>query len=213
MKRLTTIFLSLFLMTTAVQVAASPIIFQEGVSYRAIKGASSTYQGGKVDVVEMLWYGCQTCYVMQPELEQWAKNAGQRIAYRKMPAVTEESMVLLARAYYAAEVLGVKERIHKPLFAAIHESRRQIASEADVIEFFEEQGVAAQDFERALNSHYVSGKLRRARMMSERYGINGAPSVIVDGQYLVDPSMVSSPRRFIEVIDFLVTRALTTKRP
>jgi len=219
MKRVTiipwglTVFLSLFFISTAVQAAPpSQIIFQKDVSYKEIEGARSSYQGGKVDVLEMLWYGCQTCYVIQADLEHWIDGAGQSISYRRMPAVTEDNMMLLARAFYAAEVLGVMNKTHKPLFAAIHESQRQMKTEADVVEFFEEQGVAAKDFKRALNSNYVSGKLRRAKMMSDRYGIHGAPSVIVDGKYLVDPSMVSSPRRFVEVIDFLVNKVRTTVR-
>ncbi len=213
MKRLTIIFLSLFFISTMVQAAPhGPRLFQKNVSYKEIEGATSTYQGGKVDVLEMLWYGCQTCYLIQGELAQWVEGAGETITYRRMPAVTEDNMMLLARSFYAAEVLGVMSKAHKPLFSAIHDARRQMKSEEDVIEFFEEQGVAAKDFERALHSAYVNGKLRRARIMSNRFGIQGAPSVIVDGKYLVDPSMVRSPQEFIAVIDFLVGKVRTTVR-
>ncbi len=229
MRRLTVIFLSLFtlsIISVSVQgslgVQAAPQrlppkseaghVFHKEVHYKEIEGGKSIYQGEQVDVLELLWYGCKTCYLIQDDLEQWVASAGKTITYRRMPAVTEDHMMLLARAFYTAEVLGVMAKTHKPLFAAIHESSRKLQSEQEVGEFFLEQGVAAKDFKRAMSSAYVNGKLRRARIMSQRYGIQGAPSIIIDGQYLVDPSMVRSPREFIEVVGFLVGKVRSTVR-
>jgi len=213
MKRLTIIFLSLFVISATAQLSAAPQrLFQKNVHYKEIEGATSSYQGEKIDVLELLWYGCQTCYAIQSDLEHWVEGAGSTINYRRMPAVVHDNMMLLARAFYAAEVLGVMGKTHKPLFAAIHESRRQFTTEEEVVEFFTEQGIAEKNFQRALHSAYVNGKIRRARIMSNRFGIQGAPSVIVDGKYLVDPSMVRSPREFIEVVGFLVNKVRTTVR-
>ncbi len=213
MKRLTIIFLSLFFIAGLAQASPHPQrLFQKDISYKEIEGATSNYQGGQVEVLELLWYGCQTCYLVQSAFEQWSASAGSTIKYQRMPAVTQDDMILLARTYYAAEVLNVLPKTHQPLFTAIHDARRKMQSETDVIEFFEEQGVAAKDFTQALNSNYVNGKLRRARIMSERFGIQGVPSVIVDGKYLVDASMVRSPAEFVEVIDYLVNKVKTTVR-
>ncbi len=213
MKRVTIIFMSLFFISAIAQATPPIQLYQKGVSYQEIAGAESTYQGDKVDVLEMLWYGCQSCYMIQGDLEQWVEGSAKVITYRRMPAVTDDNMILLARTFYAAEVLGVMDKVHKPLFTAIHDAKRQMTTEEQVGEFFEEQGVSSKDFFSALNSNYVNGKLRRARMMSSRYGIKGAPSVIVDGKYLVDPSMVTSPRQFVAVINFLVNKVRTTVRP
>ncbi|VAW90442.1 hypothetical protein MNBD_GAMMA17-23 [hydrothermal vent metagenome] len=214
MKRLTTTVLSLFFVAITAQVTAAPSqqLFQKDLHYKEIDGAISSYQGDKVEVLELLWYGCQTCYVIQGDLENWVAGVGKAINYRRMPAVVEDNMMLLARAFYAAEVLGVMSKIDKPLFSAIHESRRQLLTEAAVAEFFVEQGVAEKDFTRALHSAYVNGKIRRSRIMSQRYGIQGAPSIIVDSKYLVDPSLVRSPEEFIDVVDFLVNKVRTTVR-
>ncbi len=212
MKRLTTILLTLIFVGLAAQVTAAPLqqSFQKDRHYKEINGAQSTYQGEKVEVLELLWYGCQTCYVIQEGLENWIAGNGKAINYRRMPAVVHDNMMLLARAFYAAEVLGVMSKIHKPLFSAIHESRRQLITEEAVADFFAEQGVAEKDFTRALNSAYVNGKIRRSRIMSRRYGIQGSPSIIVDGRYLVDPSLVRSPEEFIDVVDFLVHKVRAT---
>jgi len=214
MKRLTITILSLFFVAITAQVTAAPTqqFFQKGVHYKEVDGAQSSYQGEKVEVLELLWYGCQTCYVIQGGLENWVAGAGNTINYRRMPAVVHDNMMLLARAFYAAEVLGVMSKIHKPLFSAVHESRRQLVTETAVAEFFVEQGVAEKDFTRALNSAYVNGKIRRSRIMSQRYGIQGAPSIIVDSKYLVDPSLVRSPEEFIDVVGFLVNKVRTTVR-
>jgi len=214
MKRLTTILLSLFFVAAVPQLMAapSPQFFQKDLHYKEIEGAKSSYQGGKVEVMELLWYGCQTCYVMQGNLESWVASAGSTINYRRIPAVVNDEMILLARAFYAAEVLGVMSKIHKPLFSAVHESRRKLLTEEAVAEFFDEQGVTKKDFTRALHSAYVNGKIRRSRIMSHRYGIQGAPTIIIDSKYLVDPSLVRSPDELIDVVDFLVNKVRTTVR-
>lgn len=213
MKRLALLLLSLFCFSVVAQAAPVPQrMFQKGVHYVEISGVASTYSGGKVDVLELLWYGCPVCHMIQPDLEHWAGSMGSVITYRRMPAVTNDQMQLLARAFYAAEALGVMGKSHSRLFHAIHESRRQMTSERDLIEFFDELGVAQKDFERAMNSKYVNDKLRRAKSIANRFGIQGAPSIVVDGRYLVDPSMVRNPQEFVEVIDFLVNRVRTTVR-
>ncbi|PCI12688.1 MAG: hypothetical protein COB71_08560 [Thiotrichales bacterium] len=212
MKRLTTILLTLFFVGLTAQVNAAPLqqSFQKDRHYKEIEGAQSTYQGEKVEVLELLWYGCQTCYVIQEGLKDWQIGRGNAINYRRMPAVVQDNMMLLARAFYAAEVLGVMGKIDKALFSAIHESRRELVTEAAVAAFFAEQGIPEKDFTRALNSAYVNGKIRRSRIMSQRYGIQGAPSIIVDSRYLVDPSLVRSPAEFIDVVDFLVDKVRAT---
>jgi len=214
MKRLTIILLSLFFVATTQPLMAAPSsqLFQKDRHYKEIEGAKSSYQGDKVEVMELLWYGCQTCYVIQGNLESWVESAGSAIKYRRIPAVVNDEMILLARAFYAAEALGVMSQIHKPLFSAVHESKRQLLTEEAVAEFFDEQGVTKKDFTRALHSAYVNGKIRRSRIMSHRYGIQGAPTIIIDSKYLVDPSLVRSPEELIDVVDFLVNKVRTTVR-
>ena len=185
---------------------ALPQQFREGVHYQLITPAQSLPPNSKVDVVEFLWYGCETCFVIQPGLERWRSTRKDAIDYRRVPAVTNEGMIFMARAFYAAEVLGIVDKIHQPLFDAIHKYRRQLNSEQALAGFFEEHGVSEKDFLQAFRSSYVADKVRKARMMGKGYGIAGAPTIVINGKYRVDSSMVVSPEELISVIDFLVNK-------
>ncbi len=187
-------------------VAALPQQFREGVHYQLITPASSPTPGGKIEVIEFLWYGCETCYVMQPYLQRWADSRQGSIDYKRIPAVTNDDMILLARAFYTAEALGISDMVRHALFDAIHRHRRPLKSEQDLAAFFEEQGVEQDDFRQAFRSNYVAGKVRKARILGSRYGIAGAPTIVINGKYRVDSSMVASPQELIAVIDYLVNK-------
>ncbi|HHH36576.1 MAG TPA: thiol:disulfide interchange protein DsbA/DsbL [Gammaproteobacteria bacterium] len=187
--------------------AVPPGGFREGVHYQRIDPPQPVQGGEGVDVVELLWYGCRTCFILQPALARWRSRHEGEIHYRRMAAITHGGMTLLARAFYAARALGVEEQIHGPLFTAIHRHHRRLEDEAALEEFFAEQGVEPAAFRRALNSRFVARKLRQARIMSRRYGIRGAPTLVVAGRYRVDPSMVHSPEEMMAVLDHLLRLA------
>jgi thiol:disulfide interchange protein DsbA len=176
------------------------------VHYQLVTPPSSRTPTGKVEVIEFLWYGCETCYVIQPHLQRWADRRRDSIDYRRIPAVTNNDMILLARAFYTAEALGISDKVHHALFDAIHKHGRTLKSEQDLAEFFEEQGVERDDFRQAFRSNYVAGMVRKARTLGSRYGIAGAPTIVIDGKYRVDTSMVVSPQELIAVIDYLVNK-------
>ncbi len=187
------------------QAGARPA-YRLGVHYDLIEPAERVFshRSGRVEVVEMFWYGCRSCYAIQKVLADWRRRQGDAIDYFRLPAVTETAMVPLARAFYAARRLGVLERVHIPLFTAIHGFRRPLGDEAALAGFFEEQGVAAADFVRAYRGTEVADGIRRSRIMGKRYGIRGVPTLIVDGRYRVDASQVSGAPQLIDVLDFLV---------
>lgn len=195
----------------AASLAAAPQQFREGVHYQLITPAQPRTPSAKVEVIEFLWYGCQTCFVIQPNLERWASDRKDAIDYQRVPAITNDGMILLARAFYTAEVLNIIDKIHPSLFNAIHKHRRKLDSEQALAGFFEEHGVNAKDFLQAFRSSYVAAKIKKARTMGNRYGIVGAPTITVNGKYRVDSSMVTSPEELTAVIDFLVNKEATAK--
>ena len=49
--------------------AAEPV---EGVQYKLLKPAQPTsVPAGKVEVVEVFWYACGHCYLIDPRVESW----------------------------------------------------------------------------------------------------------------------------------------------
>ena len=88
-----------------------------GTSYRELAEAQSVEAApGTVEVIEFLWYDCQTCFVVEPALERWAQSREGDVTLRRLPAMIGSHMAYYARAFFAAEALGVFDRIHLPLY-------------------------------------------------------------------------------------------------
>jgi len=191
----------------------APEPFQEGVQYQLINPPQPTDSGpNKVEVVEMFWYGCPHCFHLEPELAAWLKHKPANVDFVRIPAALNPTWELLARAYYSAEELGVLDKIHTPLFHAIHELHTPMNSDADVVAFFVAHGVHEADIRAAMTSFSVDTKVRNARQKGERYGITGVPAIIVNGKYRTDVGMAGSTANLFKVIDFLVRKESSAAR-
>lgn len=179
-------------------------VFREGVEYADIDPPVPTGMKDGVQVVEMFWYGCETCYAIQPYMHNWLRTQPKTVHYKRLPAVLNPAMEVHARTFFAAQVLGLQAKIHQPLFRAIHEEHRKLDSEKSLAAFFREFGVSDDEFMRAFNSPRVADKMFHVRNLSARYGIRGVPAIIVNGRYYTDPTRVKSPEELVMVVNFLV---------
>lgn len=168
---------------------------------------------GTVEVIEFLWYDCQTCFVVEPALERWVARRSGDVTFRRMPAVVGGHMVYFARAFFTAEALGVLDSIHVPLYTAVHRHGRSLAKEEELAAFFAEHGVERSRFFSVFRSSATAAKVRNAQVMSRRYDLAGAPTFVVNGRYRVDPSMAANAEALLQAVDFLVDREKGSARP
>lgn len=186
--------------------------FIAGVNYRVIEPAQPVDAApGKVEVTEFLWYDCQTCFVIQPALERWLAERSDVVTFRRMPAVVGGHMVFHARVYFAAEHLGVLDRVHLPIYTALHRHARKLDDEELMAQFFAEQGVERRQFFTAFRGSATAARVRNAQLMSRRYELQGAPTFIVNGKYRVDPTMVRNAETLLQVVDYLVDKELADR--
>jgi thiol:disulfide interchange protein DsbA len=191
---------------------ASAATFQEGEAYKVLPQVQPTMNPDKIEVVELFWYGCPHCHKFEPYIEKWLKTKPDDVDFTRMPAILREEWSLHARAYYTAETLGILDKIHKPLFDAIHVEKRYLFSEDALMQFFEEFGISNEDFRNTFHSFAVDSKVRRARQMSKRYMAMGTPAVVVNGKYLTGPGMAKGFDNLIKVVDFLVAKERAAKK-
>jgi hypothetical protein len=93
---------------------------QAGTDYVAITPPQNTDTGSKIEVLEFFWYRCPHCYSLEPALAAWLKKLPSDAQFRRLPVVFNEEWAIDARIFYALEALGEVERLHAPLFDAIH---------------------------------------------------------------------------------------------
>lgn len=182
----------------------------EGTDYVRLPVAQPTETGGKVEVLEVFWYGCPHCWHLEPTLTAWVATMPAGVAFRRMPA-TGPRWDPHARAYFAAEALGKLEPFHEALFKAMQVERKRIFTEDDLVAFAGEVGIDPKEFRSAYESFGVETRLRRAQEMQARYGIDGVPAVIVNGKFRTGPSQTGGVDRFIETLNALVAQELAAK--
>jgi thiol:disulfide interchange protein DsbA len=180
--------------------------FVLGKHYQAVVPAQPVQTAGKIEVLEIFWYGCPHCYDFEPPLNRWLSTKPPDIEFQRMPAVFRPDWALHAKTYYTAEALGVIDKIHTPLFKAIHEDKRKLNDEASLAEFFSEQGVSKEEFSTSFNSFTVESKTRQARHMVRQYGIGGVPAIVVNGKYHTSATLTGNYEQLLKVIDYLADK-------
>lgn len=183
--------------------AADPAVtpsFQEGKDYVRLATPVPTSVPDKPEVVEFFSYNCPHCHDLEPESQAWLKRKPDNVVFVRIPVIFNPSWEPTARAYYAAETLGVLDKVNLPLFDAIHRDKRKLASEDELAAFFGEHGVDQGAFRNAYKSFQTETQLRRGNQLVQRYMVRGVPAIFVNGQYEV------RSQQFFAVVDLLLAR-------
>jgi len=196
---------TLMLSFAALSVQAQPA---SGVDYQQLAAQQATDTPGKVEIIEFFWYGCPHCYAFEPVLDPWIKKLPKDTQFRRVPAIFNDGWAQAARAYYALEAIGEGQRLHKPLFDAVHSgSRIDPASEAALTEWAGKQGVDTKKFSAAYRSFTVEGKVKRAAQLTQAYKIDGVPSMAVNGKYTVSAAAATTREQLLAVTDYLIDQS------
>lgn len=176
----------------------------------ALRGKSD-----KIEVTEFFWYGCTHCYSFEPQIAQWKKSLDDDVVVVGSPAMWNALMEIHAKAFYAAQVLGVLDKVHMPLFQAINVDRKRLDSEDELAALFAASGIAREDFQKAFNSFGVGSQVRQANSRARAARITGTPEMMVAGKYRISTRKAGSQANMLKLATFLIekeraARALAT---
>jgi protein dithiol oxidoreductase (disulfide-forming) len=176
--------------------------FKEGANYvRLVPTQATSVAPGKVEVVEVFWYGCGHCFTLDPSLEAWrTRGKPANVEFVRVPAMWNDTLRMHARVFYTAELLGKLEQLHTPIFREIHVKNNPLNSVEKVTAFFRENGVSTDEFQKAFSSFAVEAKLQRADVLNRRYRIESVPSLVVNGKYKTDVGMAGSEPQLYQLI-------------
>lgn len=201
-------FICMFLMPAGATLAE----YEEGIEYERLKAPVSTVDPGKIEVVELFWYGCPHCYRLEPELKAWLKNKPDNVVFVRIPAVFRPLWGFHAKVYYTAEVLGVLDQVNDGMFEAMQVQRRKMASVDEVKALFAKYGVSSEKFDNAFNSFAVDAKVRRATDLTRRYGIEGVPALVINGKFVTDGVMAHGNSGMFKVTDYLIKKESSSNK-
>lgn len=204
------LLLSLLLAILPAARAQSPLPgLTEGVQYRLIEGGQP-YQPlppGMIEVAEVFAYTCPHCAHFSPMLERWAQQLPAHAKLVLVPGVFSRDDPW-ARIFFAAQTAKSLAVLHPRLFAAVHETAElpRNADDAQVFAFASKvQGVHVAPLKAALaDDAALLPKLKNAYEFAARSGIEGTPSLIVAGRYLIlgnsYDSLLANARRVVDAL-------------
>ena len=176
----------------------------EGANYVRLAQPIPMPSTGKVEVVEFFWYGCPHCFALEPLVEQWVTKLPPDVNFRRVPAAFTPQYEFHQRVFYALEALGALGTVHRKLFNAIHQEHKRMSNEAEVTAFVTSLGVDGTKFNDTLKSFTVIGKARQARQLADAYGVDGVPTLGVQGRFRTSASMAGGAEQTFRVVDYLI---------
>lgn len=185
-----------------------------GQEYAIIPSPLETLDPKRVEVMELFWYGCPHCFTLDPELSAWVKTLPKYAYFRRVPAIFSQTphWIPLARAFYAAEILGLTEKLHYDFFNAIHLSGQNLNDRESLLKLVQKLGVNRKQFEQALDSPEVNARLEKAQRLSNASAAKGVPALVVDGKYQTSLSQVGTPEKLITTLNELIALAQQSKK-
>ena len=162
-----------------------------GKDYEEIAGGQPYLPlDGKIEVVEVFGYVCPACAAFHPVVSAWQKKLPTDVRFTYVPAPFGPEWNPYAKGYYVAESMGLVGRTHDALINAIH-VQHTMPGEGDkpdeqkIANFYAGYGANAAQFLAQMNSFAVASKVNRGKVFLTRSGVEGTPTLIIDGKYRV----------------------------
>lgn len=185
-----------------------------GKHYFAINPAQPTSTGDKVEVLEVFSYACPHCAHFQTYAEQIKASLPKEATFAYMPAIFQPTWEPFARAFYTAQALGIAEKSHQALFDAVHRDHKSLHTIEELAGFYADYGVKPEAFLSTARSFVIESQMAHAVDMVSKYGVEGTPTLIVNGKYRVAASAeagVGYPE-VVEIVDTLVKQEIAGKK-
>lgn len=181
---------------------------REGRDYSVLSPTQPTDAKGKIEVTEFFWYGCSHCFELEPQLQKWLKTLPKDVVFHRVPALFPgDKWLPEVKIYYTLEAMGLAEKLHQDVFDAMHVDRVRLSDEGTLFAWMEKKGVERKKFEETYRSFAVQSKAQRSKQLSQAHGLDGVPTLVVQGKYkpILGPS--STHADLLAITDKLIAKA------
>lgn len=212
--------------------AAAPFVdngkWTEGKDYDRIEPAQPKVTAtDKIEVAEVFSYGCPACNQFHATVNKLARElpANAQMAYLPAAFNPPENWPMLQRAYYAAKALGVADQGNDAMYDAVWKTRALSSMDEtgqglkpaaalptidDAAKVYAKFGADPKEFVAVANSFAVNTQMHRADELVKSFGVEGTPTLVIDGKYRISPSKVGYEKT-VELTQWLVAREAAGK--
>jgi thiol:disulfide interchange protein DsbA len=205
LRRIYSYFFLLLLLPASLGCAESEQ-YKAGVDYEVLPQVIRTANPDKIEVNEIFAYSCSHCYNFESVLHPWQESLAEDVDVQRTPAVWHPDMEVYARAYFSGVALKVLDKVHMPIFEAIHVRKEVIKTEKDIAKFFIAAGIDSVKFSQVFNSFGMTSMVNQGKARMRGYRTQGTPEMVVNGKYRISSRMTGGFDGMIKVADFLIAK-------
>jgi thiol:disulfide interchange protein DsbA len=124
-----------------------------------------------------------------------------------VPAAFGGPFDAFARAYFAAQIMGVQARTHDAVFNGIFVDHVvKTGTPEEIADLYAKLGVNRQKFLDTMASDAVKAKFAAAREFGLRTGIEGTPTLVVNGKYRIAGRVDTGYPGMFRTLEFLLEK-------
>ena len=150
---------------------------------------------GKIEVVELFWYGCPHCYAFEPVINPWVEKLPSDVNFVRIPAMFGGPWDAHGQMFLTLEAMGVESKVHAAVFNAIQKEHKKLVDKNEMA-----------DFLATFDSFAIKGQINKARELAKKYEISGVPTMIVNGKYRFDVGSAGGAEQALQLADKLVDK-------
>lgn len=182
----------------------------------------------KIEVAEVFSYGCPMCNAFHPLVNKLAASlpSDAVMAYLPVSFIPQENFPMLQRAYLTAQALGVADKTNDAMYDAVWKTKElsaeraegqglkpmsELPTLADAAKVYAKYGIDPKEFVAVANSFSINTQAKRADELVKAYGVEGTPTIVIDGKYRFDGRSAGGYPQMIELAQYLVAKEAAGK--
>jgi len=183
----------------------------EGTDYTVLRPAQPTSDPNKIVVTEFFSYQCPHCYQFSPVVNAWVAKLPSDVAFERIPvSFGHPNWASIGQAYYALLAMDkMNTKLDAAIFNAIHAQNIRLDNLSAITDWLVKQGINGQEFTNVYNSFGIMNRMHSAEQAVPAYGVDGVPTVIIDGKYKV---LGSDHEKQLAVASELISMVRTARK-
>ena len=161
---------------------------------------------GSIDVIEFFSFACPHCFEFEPLLEAWLARKPAGVRFHRSPVRFLQNYANFQPMYFALEAMGLADTMPAKVFNALHVERQRLDKPDAIAAFMARNGVDATRFMSVFTSFGVRTKVQQANQLFDAFGIDGVPTLGVQGRFVTSPSAAKGEAQALAAVDYLVAQ-------
>ena len=174
--------------------------FVAGVHYNELEAPLPSSMNA--DLTNFFYFGCPSCYQLNPALAQWRAETGATIEL--VPVHSEEKLVEGAMIFHTFVEMGVLAQMYEWGYVMFMQEDTEKFGWERVNEFLGDKKISRPIFWETMDSDAVRRRLGYSLRMNKHANVSITPTFVVHGRYVVNTDAVSSLDEFFALLSYLV---------